>query len=75
MVGTVQISITNTKNQAKNLNHLNYHNQAARKHKTETSQYQSENASDQEEQDEGEKISLYLKLGKYKNLNLCDFVF
>ena len=33
---------------------------------TEVSQYQSENASDQEEQDEGEKISFYSKLGKHK---------
>ena len=32
----------------------------------EASQYQSENPSDQEEQDEGEKISFYLKQGKHK---------
>ena len=30
----------------------------------EACQYQSENASDKEKQDEGEKISFYLKLGK-----------
>ena len=33
---------------------------------TEASQYQSENTSHQEEQDKGEKISFYLKLGKHK---------
>ena len=33
---------------------------------TEASQYQSENASDQKEQGEGEKTSFCLKLGKHK---------
>ena len=40
---------------------------------TEASQYQSENASDEEKQDKGEKISFYLKLGKYKKLKFMQF--
>ena len=39
----------------------------------EASQYQSENPSDQEEQDEGEKISFYLKQGKHKKFKFMWF--
>ena len=36
---------------------------------------QDDNKSDEEEKNDNEKISFYLKLGKAKNLILCNFLF
>ena len=35
---------------------------------------EQENEDDSQQEKESEKISFYLKLGKYKNSNMCDFI-
>ena len=54
------------KNEAKNLNHLNYHNQAARKHKRRLANTKVKMQVMKKNKTKEKKISFYLKLGKYK---------
>ena len=61
------------KNEAKNLNHLNYHNQAARKHKRRLANTKVKMQVMKKNKTKEKKISFYLKLGKYKKFKFMWF--
>ena len=63
------------KNQAKNLNHLNYHNQAARKHKRRLANTRVKMQVTKKNKTKEKKLVFIQNWANIKNLNLCDFVF
>ena len=75
-LGENRLNHIHNQNQVKNQpkkRHSRSHNQVAHK-KTEASHSEQENEDNSQQENESEKISFYLKLGKYKYSNICDFI-